>query len=250
MKTLSGVVFATLTALALPFTSAIAGPSDYVFMPSVTYGEREIDFKFGKWKKPGDGREGAASIGFGYGVTQKWFTEIYRKYENSSSEGTHFDAWEWENKFQLTEPGKYLIDVGAVIEIERPKNHAQGYEVLLGPLLQTEFGKVQFNANLLLEQHYRSDSAQRAQTRYQLQAKYRWRPEFEFGMQAFGNLHSWNHWDSIDPNSHRMGPAIFGKLPFGNRQAIRYNAAWLVSTSGNSSGTPHQNLRLQVEYEF
>src|ERR1035437_10663621 len=81
---------------------AAAGPSDYVFMPGVTYGEREIDFKMGTWRKSGEGRSSAASIGFGYGVTQNWFTEIYRKYERTDDAGTHFDAWEWENKFQLT----------------------------------------------------------------------------------------------------------------------------------------------------
>jgi hypothetical protein len=242
------VAGAALLALALPFGGpAIAGPADYVFTPAVTLGEREIDFKIGRWKKSGEGRSGAASLGFGYGVTQNWFTEIYRKYENSGDEGTHFDAWEWENKFQLTEPGKYLVDIGAIVEIERPKDRAEGYEVVFGPLLQTEFGKVQLNANLLFEKHYRSDSAQRAQLRYQWQAKYRWLPAFEFGMQGFGDRHSWNHWQSIDADSNRLGPAVFGKLPLGNRQALRYNAAWLFATSGMS---PHQNFRMQLEYEF
>jgi hypothetical protein len=248
MNTMRSVAGTTLLTLVLSGADpAVAGPANYVFTPAVTYGEREIDFKFGKWKKSGEGREGAASIGFGYGVTQNWFTEIYRKYENISAEGTHFDAWEWENKFQLTEPGKYFVDVGAIVEIERPQDRSEGYEVLLGPLLQTEFGKVQLNANLMFEQHYRSDSAQRAQLHYQWQAKYRWMPAFEFGMQGFGDRHSWNHWQSIDPDSHRLGPAVFGKLSLGGRQALRYNAAWLFATTSTS---PHHNFRMQLEYEF
>ena len=225
---------------------AFAGPSDYVFTPAVTYGEREIDLKMGSWRKE-DARAGAASIGFGYGVTQHWFTEIYRKYENSSSEGTHFDAWEWENKFQLTEIGQYPVDVGFVVELEKPADRQEGYEVRFGPLLQTEFGKLQLNGNLIFEQHYRSDSSQRSEISYQWQAKYRWQPQFEFGMQGFGDLGSANHWDQVIEASHRMGPAIFGKLNLGNRRAIRYNAAWLIGTSGNA---PSQNFRAQIEYEF
>lgn len=231
-------------AAALPI-AAIAGPSDYVYMPGVTYGEREIDFKMGTWRK--DARESAASIGFGYGVTQRWFTEVYRKYESASDEGTHFDAWEWENKLQLTETGQYPVDVGVILELERPKDTQEGYEVRFGPLLQTELGKVQLNGNLIFEQHYRSDTAQRAELSYQWQAKYRWQPQFEFGLQGFGDVGSWNHWDAVTETSHRLGPAVFGKLDLGNRRAIRYNAAWLAGTSGIA---PKNNLRAQVEYEF
>ena len=180
-------------------------------------------------------------------VTQRWFTEIYRKYERTGDEGTHFDAWEWENKFQLTEPGQFPVDVGFIVEIEKPQDLTEGYEVVFGPLLQTEIGKLQLNGNLLFEQHYRSDSTQRAEFSYQWQAKYRWRPEFEFGMQGFGDIGSWNHWDAVTDRSSRLGPAVFGKLALGNRKAIRYNAAWLVGATGNA---PRQNFRAQVEYEF
>src|SRR2546423_10283429 len=73
----------TLAAMLLGIPiAAVAGPADYVFLPGVTYGEREIDLKMGSWKHPTDGNLSAASIGFGYGVTQRWFTEVYRKYEH------------------------------------------------------------------------------------------------------------------------------------------------------------------------
>ena len=232
--------------LFLPLAAA-AGPADYVFLPGVTYGEREIDFKTGTWKKSGEDRFSAASIGFGYGVTQNWFSEIYRKYERTGGEGTHFDAWEWENKLQLTEPGQFPVDIGFILEIERPKDHAEGYEVAFGPLFQTEAGQLQLNGNILFEQHYRSESAQRALLSYQWQAKYRWQPALEFGVQGFGNFGSWNHWDAVSERAHRLGPAVFGKVALGNRQAIRYNAAWLIGTSSNA---PSRNFRAQVEYEF
>ena len=53
-------------ACLTPFQAAICGPADYVFLPAVTYGEREIDFKSGTWRKSGADRQSAASIGFGY----------------------------------------------------------------------------------------------------------------------------------------------------------------------------------------
>src|SRR5689334_802979 len=104
-------------SLLLP-SLAVAGPADYVFTPNVEYGEREIDFKAGTAKSSGQDRDSAASIGFGYGLTERWFTEFYAKYERPPGEGTRFDAFEWENRFQLTEQGRFPFDLGFVIELE------------------------------------------------------------------------------------------------------------------------------------
>ena len=58
---------------------ANAGPADYIYSPTVEYGEKEIDFKIGTARKGEDHRKSAASIGFGYGATEWWFTEFYVK---------------------------------------------------------------------------------------------------------------------------------------------------------------------------
>ena len=224
-----------------------AGPADYIYTPTVEYGEKEIDFKIGTTRKGEDPRESAASIGFGYGATEWWFTELYVKYKRQNDEPTKYDAVEWENKFQLTETGKYPVDVGFLVEVERPKNHAEGWEVKWGPLFQTEFGKIQLNANALFQRSYRSEAPSQTAFLYQWQAKYRWLPQFEFGFQGFGEMGKWDQWAPKDERSHQAGPAVFGKLPLGNHQAIKYNAAWLLATS---KGAPDHALRMQIEYEF
>ncbi|TRZ99348.1 MAG: hypothetical protein D4R84_02185 [Rhodocyclaceae bacterium] len=224
-----------------------AGPADYVYTPAVEYGEKEIDFKTGTARKADNPRESAASIGFGYGATKWWFTELYFKYKQQNYERTKYDAIEWENKFQLTETGKYPVDVGFLLEIERPKNHAEGWEVKWGPLFQTEFGKLQLNGNLLLERSHKSENPTETQFLYQWQAKYRWLPQFEFGLQGYGEMGKWDRWAPTDERGHSAGPAIFGKLPIGNHQAIKYNAAWLL---GTSKAAPDRALRTQIEYEF
>lgn len=233
-------------ALLSPLASH-AGPSDYVYTPSVTYGEREIDFKMGSADKKDTPVEAAASIGFGYGVKQWWFTEFYLKYKRELNEDTKFDAYEWENKFQLTEAGQYPVDVGFLLEIERPKDHDEGWEVKWGPLFQTEFGKVQLNANLLFQRSYHAAAPSNMQFQYQWQIKYRWLPQFEYGLQGFGEAGDYDNWSQQDEQIHKLGPAVFGKLPLGGGHAIRYNAAWLL---GASKAAPDNTLRLQVEYEF
>jgi hypothetical protein len=237
-------------ALASP-VAAFAGPSDYVYVPNVEYGEREIDFKAGSWKLRDEPvRESAASLGFGLGVTPWWFTEAYLKYAKASGERTRYDAFEWENKFQLTEPNQYPVDFGLITEIEIPKERREeGYELRIGPLLQGDAGPIRWNANLLFERIVRGRPEDHHVTEmgYQLQARYRVRRELEVGAQAFGEMGKWDHWNPASEQDHRIGPALFGKLKLEGREAIRYNAAVLFAAS---PAAPRHTFRLQAEYEF
>ena len=231
-------------------SSAFAGTADYVYTPIVEHGEREIDFKYGTGTPPAGEQQSVGSLGFGYGATEYWFTELYlkREVEGSSSDVT---IAEWENKFQLLETGKYPVDMGLITEIEAPVSASGPWEVKVGPLLQTEFGKLQLNANALFERKFSSDNSgvqYATEFSYQWQIKYRMQTEFEFGAQGFGGLGEWDSWvGSKAEEGHSVGPAIFGKLPLENRQAVRYNAAWLVGTGAT---TPEHTFRMQLEYEF
>ena len=234
-------------ALGLPIV-AHAGPSDYVYEPAVEYGEREIDFKAGTSKLRNDeGRESAASLGFGYGATQWWFTEAYLKYHHEPGNHHRYDAFEWENKFQLTETGKYPIDVGFIMEFELPHDRSEGNEFRFGPLFQTELGLVQVNFNPLLTNISRSVDANGTYFGYQWQVKYRWQQALEFGVQGFGDMGHLSHLAATSEQSHRMGPALFGKYNLGGKQAIVWNAALLFGLTAASSDV---NFRMQAELEF
>ncbi len=238
-------------ALGLPAIGA-AGPSDYVYVPSVEYGEREIDFKAGSWKLRGEEpvRQSAASLGFGYGATTWWFTEAYLKFNRETGGRARYDAFEWENKFQLTEPNQYFVDVGLITEIEIPKAHREeGYEIKVGPLFQFDTGAIRWNANLLFERvlRGRAEGPRVTEMGYQLQARYDLDARFAVGTQALGEVGAWDHWAPREEQSHRVGPAIFGKVKLGGREAIRYNAAWL---RGVGDGSPRNTVRMQAEYEF
>lgn len=236
-----------LTSLTLA-SSALAGPSDYVRTPLVDEGEREFDFKAGSAQSRDGGRESQWSLGFGLGVNRWWFTEVYAIWHKEPGEKHGFDAFEWENKFQLTETGKYPLDVGLLLEIERPKDRSEGYELRWGPLLQTEIGnRVQANLNLLLEKHVRVADGAPAELGYQWQLKYRWQPQLEWGVQGFGDVGPYKHWEPAAEQTHLAGPALFGRLKAGERQTVKYNAAALFGLNQHS---PRHTLRLQAEYEF
>ena len=239
--------YVLLALLALESPLAAAGPADYVFTPNVEYGEREIDFKIGTAKSSDENRFSAASLGFGYGLSERWFTELYVKYDKEAGESTRFDAFEWENRFQLTEQGRFPFDLGFVIELERPRDRAEGYEMRLGPLFQTDYDRWQFNFNVLLERHFRSEEAESTELGYQWQVRYLSSTSVDLGIQGFGELGKWNDWAPAREQNHRAGPAMFGKLNLNGRNVVKYNAAVLF---GLTSGAPDHTFRAQVEYEF
>ena len=235
--------------LALYPSLVLANPADYIYSPIVEFGEREVDIKYG-YASPLDGNNDyGGSAGFGYGAKKNWFTEAYLK--RAREGGSSSTIAEWENKFQLAETGEYPVDMGLITEVEAPLSGDAPWELRVGTLFQTDFGKLQLNGNLLLERAFGSadETGARFNTNflYQWQAKYRWRQPFEFGVQVLGDMGKWDQWNQRDEQDHRMGPAVFGKLVLAPRQVIRYNAAWLL---GASQAAPNHVFRLQVEYEF
>jgi hypothetical protein len=227
---------------------AAADPSTYLLLPSVTQGEREIDLRWGAGSSGGTAQTvRAAGLGFGYGVTQRWFTEIAVQYQRAGSAGTQFDVLEWENIVALAEPGEWPVDVGVSVELERPHSAAEGPGGRFGILLQKELGMMQANFNLILGHHFHSTQFTTTMLGYQGQVKYRYRQPFEFGIQAFGYVGTVNRWGSYANQTHRIGPMVLGKFPMASEQALRYNLGYLIGTTAHS---PDRTLRLQLEYEF
>lgn len=247
----SSVRLLAAVALALP-ALVHADPDEYVQVPAVEYGEREIDLKYGTRSFDAlHQRESGGSAGFGWGATPWWFTEAYFKYHKEAGDRTRYDELEWENKLQLTETNKYPVDLGLLTEIEVPRARVEGrYLVKAGPLVQFDTGPLRWNTNVFLERGFdsRTPEPHETQLQYQAQVTYRLAHAMDVGAQAFGDLGKWNDWAARDEQSHRIGPAIFGRVKLGEgRQAIRWNAAWLF---GVSKAAADNAFRVQAEYEF
>ena len=247
MRAVSVAGAALALAESLCLSVAHAAPNDYVRTPIVGEGEKEIDFKWGAARLRDGSSETATSLGLGWGATSWWFTEVYGKWHREPGAPGGFDAWEWENRFQLLETGRYPVDLGFLVEIERPKDRAEGYELTYGPLLQAEWGAVQGNLNVLWQRHVRASEMFNDELLYQWQLKYRATEVLEWGAQGFGALGQWDHWAPSSEQQHQIGPAVFGKVRAGSRMAVTYNAALLF---GATHATPRSTLRLQAELEF
>lgn len=231
---------------ALCAPQAFADPADYIHLPKVDYGEVELGIKSGSIKPTGERRESALALGIGYGFTRYWMAEIYALVNRNDGTNQLY-SFEWENTFQLTPTGRYIVDLGFLTELERPRDRTEGYELTFGPLFQMMIGKVQVNTNILFERRYRTAQGGPMEIGYQFQGKYNGYPDFQFGIQGFGDMGRWDKWAPKSRQSHRFGPAMIGKFSLGDDMDIQYNAAYLVEVAGEAFS---RTFRMELEYEF
>ena len=223
--------------------------SDYLLLPTVVQGEREIDWRTG-FASGGatTSAQADSALGLGYGVTAHWFTELAVHYGRRQGSTLQFRDLAWENILQLAEPGEWPVDVGISFEVERSHASQDQMDLTAGPLLQKEFGLVQANFNILVSHVVEGTGPTNTRVHLQGQLKYRYSEPFEFGIQGFGNVSSYGTtWAPYSDQVHRIGPVALGKFKFARERSLSYNAAFLFGTTDRS---PDRTLRFQFEYEF
>lgn len=230
-------------SLAAPYAAAQTGY--YLVTTYPTEGEKTVDFKYWNAKPRGFAPRSSPELGFGYNVNSRWFTEVSAVWFQLSPASQKLVAYEWQNDFMLTQ-GQYDYDVALHTSIEKERGaRTVGFEI--GPVFQTEVGKTQLNFNAFLQREFRSEEEQTTNLAYQWQVRQHYTRAFQFGLQGFGELGTWNDWLPRREQSHRAGPAIFGTLDAGPHQEVRYDAAYLI---GKNSARAARSVTLRLQYVF
>jgi hypothetical protein len=235
-----------LAGAAMPVT-ALADTGYYLVSTYDVQGQASIDFKY--WNARYNGKTVAApDLGVGYGVTSRWYTELYGTWVKVGGNPMRYAETAWQNDFMLTQ-GQYDVDVALHTKIERPRERDDGYALEWGPVMKTDIGRTQLNANLFFQRdvRVRTPGAQaHTELAYQLQAKYRWTAWLQPGVQAFGEVGKWNDWLASDKQSHRVGPAVFGSRDIGQHQ-LKYEAAYLL---GRNGGRAAKSFTMRAQFIF
>ena len=229
---MSKTVHVVAIAAALCAQLAHADPDDYVATPAVEYGEREIELRFGTREQV----RRRAPVGGVAGV-RLWRHAVVghrdlREVQPRGGASTRFDASSGRTSFSSTEPGAVFRRLSACwwnSSGRRIVRKATSYA--WGPCCKRTSVGCRSTSNFLLERHYRASEPEVTELGYQWQVKYRWRPDFEFGAQGFGDMGKWNTGTPRTMQKHTLGPAIFGRITLGGRQALKYDAALLFKAS-------------------
>jgi hypothetical protein len=239
------------TASALLLLTAMSSahgvqPGYYLITIYPDEGVKSADLRFWNVKEPGEPAVYAPELGLGYNVTSRWYTEAYVSYLHTEYTGTKQSDLSWQNDYMLTQ-GEYPFDLAIHSNISRRHDPWNGTILELGPVFQTESGRMQYNANLFFERTYQTLPSEPTQLKYQWQAKYRFKSTLEFAIQGFGELGQWDDWASQHSQSHRIGPAISGSLPLGQKNALKYEAAVLA---GKIYGENAKTFSMRIQYQF
>lgn len=234
-------------ALCLLACGAQADPGYYVVTPYDNEGLRIVDFRYWTVKPEGRGEVKWPELGLGYGVNSRWTTELYMSWVGSSQEATHASTLNWQNDVLLTQ-GEWPVDVALHLQLVNDREYDTKNTTLeIGPVLQTDVGRTQLNANLFFERQLSGEDKPPTQLKYQWQLRHRWTPGLHFGLQGFGELGPWKEWSPADRQSHRAGPALFGTWHLQDRQAVKLQAAWL---EGKTYGHRGHMFTMRLHTEF
>jgi len=223
-------------AVALCATHACAVEPGPVYSPHVDQGEWELEYRSFtvRDRNHDEDRLWNHHASIGYGVNAFWWTEIVGEYEKPRHEPGQWEAFEWENRFQFTEPGQYWLDVGGIVELEK-KRPGDGKEVKVGLLLEKDIQDATVRFNWLAGREYGDGASSKWEQEYRTQLRWRYLPALQPLVEVQADEHAAN-----------VGPGVTGKANIGG-QKVEYTAAWLIRASGD---TPQNLLRFEVELEF
>lgn len=245
----AAILFATMLA-GINTQEAKAGFK--VYTPYVEYHELEIEYRptISFDSDPAKDNAQTHLLGIGYGVTPWWFTEVYAEWEREpgSGETTSFEAIEWENRFQLSDPGEYWADVGLLVEYQRPDESDTPDKIEVGLLLAKELGKFDATLNLILEREVGSGASSDVDVAQAFQLKYRLDPAFEPGIEIYSEFGAIDNVPSFDQQEHFIGPVAEGKFMLDDKGTkLKYNVGYLF---GVTDETPDGEFKAIVELEF
>lgn len=234
------------TVLSLAASAAQADPGYYVVVPYDNEGLRTVEFRYWAVRDDRDGHYVWPEIGIGYGVTSRWTTTLFMSYVGSAEMPIRQSSLNWQNEVLLTQ-GEWPVDVGLHLQLISDRNRSDGYTLEFGPVLQTDIGRTQLNANLIFERNRGAGTPGATQLKYQWQVRYRWIEQLHFGAQGFGEVGTWDDWSSRALQSHRAGPALFTTFRLSEREVFKVQAAYLV---GRTYGEPGSMFTLRANIDF
>ena len=240
----------TLAAVSLNAPQAHAGLK--VYTPYVEYHEFEIEYRPSRTIDSNDAKDNKQThlLGLGYGVTEWWFTEVYAEWEREPGAGhsINFEAFEWENRFQLSNPGEDWADFGLLVEFVRTDGGSSPDKLEVGFLFAKELGKFDAAFNLILERELGTNAGDDLEIGQAFQLKYRLDPAFEPGIELYSEFGPVDDMPGFDEQEHLAGPIIAGVIPLGDSGTkLKYNAGYLF---GLTDAAPDGTIKAIIELEF
>jgi len=216
-----------------------------VYSPIVEGGELEFEWRGSYDFDDRDSKDGEQKqkYAIGYGVTDRWFTELYGEIEREAEQDEYdFTAIEWENRFQLTDQGQYWLDVGLYFAYETTVKEKTADKIEGKILLEKSFSDFTHTANITFEKQVGGGVEEETEAELAWSSRYRWKKYFEPGFELHSNFGELNEHKPYDEQKHQIGPVFYGKVG-----PVKYDIGYLF---GITDPAPEGELKWIMEYEM
>jgi len=244
LKTFGALLAACAASSTVP-AEAAEGPAEgldeyVIYAPYVVDGQNEVELRAAEFRDSSlvlnDSRGYVVSIAHSF--TSWWQPEIYvGEYLTLPRNPNRLEAYEFENTFQLTDPGEYWADVGFLASYEFQTHLGEANALEFGPLVAKQSGQFRQQLNLIWEKEIGTGADSYYEFRGSYSLNYLWREAAAPGVNLY-----------IFPRQqiYQAGPALSGEWHLGNGE-LEYN---LAAVLGINRDAPDKTLILNLEYEF
>ncbi|MHA1539045.1 MAG: FTR1 family iron permease [Alphaproteobacteria bacterium] len=239
----------SIAFLGALFFSATASAGTTVYSPFVEKDELEIEWRGYHTHDSERAKDNKKQhkLEIGYGLTDRWYSEIVFEFEGESGQELDHKAIEWENIFQLAEQGEYWVNPGLYLEFAEYEPSNKADKIKYGALLHKDIGALDHTANIIFKKEIGKHRGKGTSMEYGWQTKWRYMPAFEPALEVHGSLGKTSDFDSPNRQKHKAGPVILGKYKLSNRSKIGYEVGYLF---GLNNATEDGTTKWLLEYEY
>ncbi len=220
-----------------------------VYSPLVVPGEWELEYRgsvaFDNRVDQDDKQRHKFAVG--YGVNDFWFTEVYGILENhpgsQEDKGLEYEATEWENRFQLAEPGQWWVDTGLYVSYRFAPKSEQADKLETKLLLEKILDQWRHRVNLTFEKAFGGDSEEKWEGGASSSSTYRVNRAFEPGAEIHWEYGELDVGRSFDEQQFQLGPVVYGRIG----RHLKYDVGYLF---GISDAAPAGELKWIFEFEW
>lgn len=226
-----------LAALAGP---AGADPGYYVVAPYDQAGRVGAELRY--WTVQPASRRAVLwpELALSYGVNTRWTTRLLASWEGETIRGAQLSTLNWIHEVLLTQ-GERPYDLALHAQLVHDRgDHSHALE--LGPVWQTDLGRLKLNANAFWEY---SSASRDTRLKLQWRGVYRVAAGWRLGAEGFSEVGRWNHWLPQQRQSHRAGPALLSTLWDDGPDTVTLNAAYLF---GKTYGRRGDMFTMQLQW--
>jgi len=223
--------------------------------PLVEY--RELEFEHNGFsgldrkRSPFNGLQ-SYTYSVGYGLLPFWKIELEAETGVVAGANQGYAATTLENIFQLTQEGRYFVDLGVFAEYSRSSLAGVPGSFTAGPIVQTELDDVAgidslHTLNLFLSRDVGRSHTDDSGLSYAARSELLFRPLLDPGIEAFGSIGSITHAARYSDQQHSVGPVLTGAYLIAPYGKIKYEAGYQFGLTGR---TARGGARWKFEYEI